>query len=300
MFEDYSAVHPLFPVVDRPEPVIAPAAMSADDIRAMYAMGLLDALLKDKTTKTHIIWATDTYQDFGPGYGRKDEISPDRLIARDVLKTRLNKRGERTRRHGEVFTPLWICEKMCAYAHKVLRGKDWQKYVSANVLEICCGEAPFLASRRDVTTGEFVPVAKRVGLLDHKLQVVGEKAQDEREWLEWAYKAFQAIYGYEFQGDNLLLARVNLLRTFEEYLWERWMREPSPDEYKKILNIIVWNIWQMDGLKGTIPYGKIRPKERSLNLFGDRPEEDGFSHPCLVYDWEEERPVEYLSLTSGK
>lgn len=264
----------------------------------MHDLGLLPKLLGDKSTRKRIIWATDTYQHFGPGFGRKDEMISERLLVPGLLETRRGKRGERTRRHGEVFTPLWICEKMCAHAHKVLRGNDWQKYVRANVLEICCGEAPFLASRRDKDT--FVPVRQRVGLLDRKLQAVNENVAEEREWLEWAYKAFQATYGYEFQGDNLLLARINLLRTFEEYLWERWTREPSPAEYNRILNIIVWNIWQMDGLTGTIPLGKLRRKVQELSLLDIPKKDDGDSPPCVIFDWNEGKPVEYLSLSWGR
>lgn len=266
----------------------------------MHDLGLLPKLLEDKTTRKRIIWATDTYQHFGAGFGRKDEMISERLLVSGLVETRRDKRGERTRRHGEVFTPLWICEKMCAHAHKVLMGNDWQKYVRANVLEICCGEAPFLASRRDLANGDFVPVRQRVGLLDRKLQAVNENVAEEHEWLEWAYKAFQATYGYEFQGDNLLLARINLFRTFEEYLWERWTREPSSDEYNKILNIIVWNIWQMDGLTGTIPFDKLRQKVQALSLFDTPRSDNGASPPCVIFDWNTGKAVEYLSMAGGR
>ena len=30
--------------------------------------GLLDLLLKDKTTRKNIIWATDTYESYGVGF----------------------------------------------------------------------------------------------------------------------------------------------------------------------------------------------------------------------------------------
>ena len=36
-------------------------------------------------------------------------------------------------------------------------------------------------------------------------------------------------------GDNVLIARVNLLMTFEEYLQERWKRKPTRAEYEKIV-----------------------------------------------------------------
>ena len=47
------------------------------------------------------------------------------------------------------------------------------------------------------------------------MRVVSENAKNEDEWLKWTVRAFQSVYGYEFQGDNLLLlARENLLHTF--------------------------------------------------------------------------------------
>ena len=105
-----------------------------------------------------------------------------------------------------------------------------------------CGEAPYLVNRYDVSTGESILLENREGILDRKLQVVNENVYDEAEWLKWVIRAFQSTYGYEFQGDNVLIARVNLLMTFEEYLYARWKRKPSIAEYREIVKIIVWNI----------------------------------------------------------
>ena len=54
-------------------------------------------------------------------------------------------------------------------------------------------EAPFLASRYDVETGEVLPVSERIGLLDRKLRAVNENTRTEEEWLKWAFRAFGAI-----------------------------------------------------------------------------------------------------------
>ena len=35
------------------------------EILKIHSMGLLDRLLADKTTKTHILWATDAYREQG-------------------------------------------------------------------------------------------------------------------------------------------------------------------------------------------------------------------------------------------
>ncbi len=298
-----------------------------DDLLKIHKLGLLDKLLVDKTTKKNIMWATNAYCSLGARYERNEAITPELITGPNasVIKTRARKameqQSERTRQHAEVFTPLWICQKMNDYADEVWFGsgevffregrptpevifppkKDWKKYVDSKRLEITCGEAPYLVSRYDVETGEMIPIPKRVGLLDRKLRVVNENAQDEVEWLEWAVRAFQVTYGFEFQGDNVLIARVNLLMTFEEYLQARWEREPTEAEWEKLINIIAWNIWQMDGLSGTIPYGTAEEEFQQMDLFGmltpapDAKEENRQPN-CRIFNWRGDRSMEYLSL----
>lgn len=297
-----------------------------DDILKLHALGLLDGMLLDKTTKQHIMWATGAYAPLGGRYEYNGEITPDLITGEhaSVIKTRARKAMEqqsaRTRQHAEVFTPLWMCRMMNDYADEVWfgakevffkdgtptaavefpKGKKWERYVDSRRLEITCGEAPYLVSRYDVETGEAIPIRERVGLLDRKLRVVGEKTQTEEEWLEWVTRAFWATYGYEFQGDNVLIARVNLLMTFEEYLQERWNRKPTRAEYEKIANIVAWNIWQMDGLTGTVPYGTPEEQFQQMDLFGmfeASGDEDKKKQPrCLVHNWTGGGSMEFLSL----
>lgn len=299
-----------------------------DDLLKIHKLGLLDKLLVDKTTKKNIMWATNAYCSFGARYERNEAITSDLITGSnsDVIKTRARKameqQSERTRQHAEVFTPLWICQKMNDHADEVWFGsgevffqegkptstvvfppkKSWKKYVDSRRLEIACGEAPYLVSRYDVETGEMIPIPKRIGLLDRKLRVVNENAQDETEWLEWAVRAFQATYGFEFQGDNVLIARVNLLMTFEEYLQDRWEREPSEAEWLEVIKIITWNIWQMDGLSGTIPYGTAEEEFQEIDWFGMFSNEEEERQPnCLVYNWTGGGNVEFSILpTKGK
>lgn len=297
-----------------------------DDILKIHALGLLDGMLIDKTTKQHIMWATGAYVSLGKRYEYNEEITPDLITGEhsSVIKTRARKAMEqqsaRTRQHAEVFTPLWMCRKMNDYADEAWFGvedvffkdgkptatvefpkrKKWKSYVNSRRLEITCGEAPYLVSRYDVETGEAIPIRERVGLLDRKLRVVGENTQTETEWLEWTFRAFWSTYGYEFQGDNVLIARVNLLMTFEEYLQERWKRKPTRAEYEKAANIIAWNIWQMDGLTGTIPYGTPEEAFHQINWFemlgGDQSEKKENQPRCLVHNWTGGGSVEFLSL----
>ena len=284
-----------------------------DDILKLHSLGLLDKLLLDKTTGKRIMWATDAYTALGPRYGRNEEITPELITGPNasVIKTRARKEMEqqssRTRQHGEVSTPLWVCERMCDYADEMWNSKArWQKYVDARVLEITCGEAPFLVSRYDVESGEAIPIPERIGLLDRKLQAVNENTRTEEDWLKWVFRAFHATYGYEFQGDNLLIARVNLLMTFEEYLWERWRRKPIFSEYGKLITMIVWNVWQMDGLHGTIPYSTAEEEFRQFSLFEfldgmSEPDKENKQPRCRVYNWLGGVSVEYSDLpTRGK
>ncbi len=203
-------------------------------------------------------------------YERNKEITIQAVTGHNagVIKTRARKALEsqekRTRQHAEIFTPLWLCNLMNNQTDeewfgrkevfnkdgeptekvKFPEGKTWQKYIKSRRMEITCGEAPFLVSRYDVETGEMIPVSKRIGILDRKLRTVSENTETEAEWMKWTIRAFQATYGYEFQGDNVLIARVNMLMTFEEHLEDRWGRKPSYREYEKFANIIAWNIWQ--------------------------------------------------------
>lgn len=304
-----------------------------DEILRLHAKGLLAPLLADKTTKRNIIWATDAYRSLGFPYERTQEIRPALITGEhsDVIKTRARKemeqQSERTRRHAEVFTPLSVCRQMIGDADAAYFGgvdpfmvdgvpsarvsfprrRKWQHYVDARRLEITCGEAPYLVHRYDVATMEGVPLAERQGVLDRKLRIVCENVADETEWMRWTVRAYQATYGYEFQGDNLLIARVNLLMTFEKYLRARWRRKPTAQEYRAIIRTIVWNLWQMDGIRGSIPYAE-ESEPMELMLF-DLPEEieelrlfpahTGEMPPVRIYDWRRKSGLEYRRVNTG-
>ena len=302
-----------------------------DDILRLQSLKLLKKLLVDKTTKKNIMWATDAYKGKSGEYERNKEMTEALITGRnaDVIKTRARKameqQSERTKQHAEVFTPLWVVQKMNDHADEVWFGcpnvffqdgtptervsfpkeKTWQSYVDSRRLEITCGEAPYLVTRYDVETGEAIPIKQRVGILDRKLRVVTENALSESEWLKWAYRALEATYGYEFQGDNVLIARVNLLMTFEEHLRARWNRKPTASEYSQAANIIAWNVWQMDGLAGTIPYCKAE-ESKQLSMFEwleleERIREAADTQPhCQIYNWRAREPLEYLSLQQGR
>ena len=210
---------------------------------------VLGILLKDRTTDKNIIFATEEYFDFGQTtqITKNVLLNPDRFfkVRPRISKTQTEKTN-RTRKKAEVFTPSWICNKMNNYCDEewFLRkcvfnsenknswtqtegkiefpeGKTWKDYVLTRRLEITCGEAPYIVSRYDASSGEYIPVEKRVGILDRKMRVINENTNTYQTWISWVYKAYESVYGYEFQGDNLLIARINLLETFYEYMLSR-------------------------------------------------------------------------------
>lgn len=298
------------------------------DLQALRHRDLLDLLLSDKTTKRHILWASAAYDAWGERYDQGAEILPELICGPGAveIQTRAQKDAEqqtqRTRQHAEVFTPLWVCKQMLDHLDQVWFGrqetffqgdqptdrvefpkrKRWQRYVDSRRLEITCGEAPFLVSRYDAATGARIPISRRVGILDRKLRVVTENTETEADWLTWAIRAVQATYGYEFQGDSLLIARVNVLMTFADYLQARWGRAPTLREYRKIANIVAWNLWQMDGLTGTIPYAVLeasRNQESFWDLWEAEEEteaEENVQPPCRIYNWRGKQSLDYLAL----
>lgn len=303
-----------------------------DDILKLRSLKLLNKVLIDKTTKKNILWSTDAYKESGKAYNRDREITQDLITGRnaDVIKTRARKAMEqqslRTKQHAEVFTPLWIVKKMNDHADEVwfehadvfFQGneptehikfppeKTWQQYVDSRRMEITCGEAPYLTTRYDVESGEAIPIENRIGILDRKLRIVNEFTTGEEDWLKWAYRALEATYGYEFQGDNVLIARVNLLMTFEEYLLARLKRRPTLSEYFQAANIIAWNIWQMDGLAGTIPYCRAEDEYTQLSMFDEPDLEEQIQKAkneqphCQIFNWRKRESLEYLTLQEGR
>lgn len=302
-----------------------------DTFLQRYPTVVLESLLQDKTTKRHIVWADGEYERYGTGYGMYDEITLDHIIGEHsaLIMPRTEKDAEsqaaRTRTHAEVFTPSWLCCRMNddideqwfgrPNAFTVMDGHtwavtptpvefgelNWRDYVDCLRLEITCGEAPFICSRYDTVTGQPLPVDSRIGFLDRKLRVVSENTTDYIMWRKYAYRALESTYGFEYQGDNLLVARINVLETFAEHMQSRWGKEPDLSEARHAANIIAWNLWQMDGFTDTPPN---KPVSKEIEagfvsaLFGYETEEK--PKPCMIYDWRKRRPQTYASLKKNK
>ena len=322
-----------------------------------YPTRILETLLKDRTTGRNIIWADNEYEALGEGYMGDDEIIVEKItgLSSGVIKPRIAKEQEhqskRTKSRAEVFTPSWLCNQMnndidaawfsrrdvfniednqtwriaqepIIFPQK--RGYGWHAYVESPRLEITCGEAPFVCSRYDTVTGEILPVDKRIGFLDRKLRVVSEKTKTRKEWVRWAFAALKASYGFEYQGDNLLLARINVFETFCEHLYERWGVGVSDEEMDQVAWIVSWNFWQMNGLTCAVPTNKMdtiiqsaffeykepipEPVQPTIfDLLNDSSSDESIGKSkmntseemvpfCVIYNWKENKPLEFVSL----
>ena len=333
-----------------------------ESFNSRYTTFILKTLLCDRTTGQNIIWADNEYEALGDGYMGDDEITVEKITGMnsDAIKPRIakeqEKQSQRTKSRAEVFTPSWLCNQMnndldeawfgrrnvfntetiandgtntWTTTNEPIRfpkskGHGWHAYVEAPRLEITCGEAPFVCSRYDTVAGDELPVGERVGFLDRKLRVVTEKTKTRKEWVRRALDALRATYGFEYQGDNLLIARINVLETFAEHFRNRWGSDAEQDELEQAAWIVSWNFWQMNGFTDAVPTNKmgadvestlrtldepeLGPTQPSFfDLFNDvlpdeSTEENEEEEPketvplCVIYDWQNDEPFEFATL----
>ena len=111
-------------------------------------------------------------------YDYHSEILPDLItgergmvIRPRVLKSK-EEQTDRVKDMAEVFTPSRVVKMMVDYVD-----------IDINTLcmELTCGEAPFLVSRYDATTGEPIAISERVGVLDRKLRMVNERQLSDED-----------------------------------------------------------------------------------------------------------------------
>ena len=250
-------------------------------------------------------------------------IVPRALKHRDI-------QNQRVRDMAEVFTPSWVCNAQNNLVDAAWFGRDnvfnievnaddgkhtwmattepitefpegktWIDYIRDTRMEITCGEAPYLVSRYDTTTGEFIPLERRIGILDRKLRIVSENCHTSDEWLKKAQDAFKNTYGYEWQGDSLLLARESLLISFIEYYEAKFNVKPNLRSINYIAYIVSWNLWQMDGLKMVVPgscdeiydYNLLGiPEKRECPACKKGSATGHIGKSCLIRDWRKAKP----------
>lgn len=300
---------------------------------------ILFLLLKDMTTKKNIIFATSDYDEIDKTINSESQISKkiiskykDYIIKPRVMRSK-DVQSKRTKVNAEVFTPSWLCNQMNNYLDdewfgkknifnkvedknwivnkkriKFSKEKTWKDYIKSKRIEITCGEAPYIVSRYDTTSGEYIEIENRIGMLDRKIRVINENVKNIDEWKKWVIEAYKSVYGYEFQGDSLLIARINLYLTFEEYLKEIWNEKPNVEDIKELTNIINWNLWQMDGLTCKIPFVEADIKHETtifdyLNENDNKSKKnkksrikENISNDCYIYDWNKNKKIKFSSI----
>jgi len=301
---------------------------------------ILSILLIDRTTNNNIIWATDNYKENGPKYKENEPIQIELITGENgnIIRPRIgkskNEKTKRARDKAEVFTPSWMCNvqnnliderwfKQKNIFNTELNNswkvnnnkivfpieKSWKDYVKDIRLEITCGEAPYIVSRYDTVTGKIIPIQERIGLLDRKLRVICENTNSKEEWINWAEIAYKSIYGYDWQGDNVLIARENLLFTLLDYYKEMFNENLRKSIIMKFAEIISWNIWQMDGIKGVVPNSCNNGENNQISLFTYKGKKTNkcvgcesnniYKHNgkyCEIMDWEKGKKVKFISL----
>ena len=270
---------------------------------------LLKTLLKDKTTQRNIVWASPSYEGMGKAFCSDQPIRQNLLVGKhqSIIQPRVakhaRKQEQRTRSSGEVFTPPWLVDKQVSAVLEEWKDMPLKEWVALRWIELACGEAPYIVTRYDSVTGDSIPVPKRVGYLDRKLQRISQEVTSEKEFIKLAKIAYESTYGYELQGDSLLLARENLLLSFCEYYEQKFGILPPIKTVKAIANIIVYNIFQMNGLTKRTPYSDRSVKEVQMNLFDT--ETDSTPAPqgdmlTVVKDWKSKELVTIESISKGE
>ena len=274
-------------------------------------------------------FCTDDYSGYGYTFDSEfDKKTINNLIKNNAIRTRVSKSKEaqaaRTVEKAEVFTPSWICEKMVnqsittmfthtnnkIYSDEELRSvvdeiiyerpftrDEYNYFINMKWQEACCGEAPYIVSRYDTTTGEDINIYNRIGFLDRKLQLISRFMRDKAAWLEDVKAAYKTTYSFEYQGDNLFIARCNLLLTFIDYYKDCFGEEPAEEYAEEIAEIIKRNIIQMDGMTLLKP-GKTEECKENLAYYYDWKKAD-WNMKCYVSYYEldgNELPVEQMSL----
>lgn len=291
----------------------------AEDIERYAKNGVLDVLLCDRSTGNNIVWATSAHVDRGVNYAPKSEIVKEAITGQNigVIKTRAEKaiedQASLTKSFAEVFTPTWICEFMVNEADRL---NSWtsndldtvnkkRSYIRSRRLEITCGEAPFIVNRYDAADGTVVPFNRRIGILDKKLVKVKEITSSRDTWKKWAKEALESVYGYEYQGDNLLIARINVLRTLEDAIQEAGYEPYRTADLKKLAEIISWNFWQMDGLTHYVPFKALDESYYQPTLFDflvESSQEETAAHKAVLaklYNWENDTELEFHDIQFG-
>jgi hypothetical protein len=157
---------------------------------------------------------------------KRDNQPKDNMIGKNSPV--LMKSKHRVQKHGEVFTPQWVIDKMIAIPGIKEKAQD----VFATFLEPSAGEGAFLLAIEDM-----------------KLRFITNNYCKDT-WNQYALWALSSIYGIEFLEDNLELARQNMLALLLNHYKTVNKNQLSKQSnlYKSARTIIWANVVQGDTL----------------------------------------------------
>ena len=109
--------------------------------------------------------------------------------------------------------------------------------------------------------------------------------------------------------ENILIGLRRECAGEREYYKEKFGKDPMLRSINKIANIISWNIWQMDGLKGVVPNScRNGVTEKKQTLFGEEDvvvncagcqKENVRTHNglyCIIRDWTNNKKIRFIDL----
>ncbi|MFL8888310.1 Eco57I restriction-modification methylase domain-containing protein [Helcococcus kunzii] len=263
---------------------------------------ILSTLLFDYSTGRNIKWATDNYSQSGINFEKENEIKQHLITGwyNGLIRPRAEKdteiKIERTKNKAEVFTPSWIVKKQVDAILDELKDISTLEFVATKWLEITCGEAPYMANRYDMISGHVIPLNDRAGFIDKKFQLINKEIKEKKKWIDAAYLIYKSSYGYEYQGDSLLLARENLLLTFIDNYFYMFGEFPTSRQLLEITEIISTNVIQMDGLTYEVPYSNTGHKPTQISMFGQESEEKKEPTLAKIKLWDQDRILDFKDI----
>ncbi|EGP4716733.1 N-6 DNA methylase [Enterococcus faecium] len=195
------------------------------------------------------------------------------------MKEEIIKSKIRVQKHGEVFTPKRIVNKML----DIPEVKDACENLTATFLEPAAGEGAFL-----------------VAILERKLNMVSEKYnKDLIQYENYSLLALTTLYGIELLEDNAQTCVMNMFQQYYDKYKEQVehhggkLKEKVLDSAKKIISLnicngnfltrksadgspLVFSEWQPINMRKTLKNIKIQRTEYTLDeIYGSVKKESG-------------------------
>lgn len=175
-------------------------------------------------------------------------------ITEEIMTEELIKSKHRVQKHGEVFTPAWMVQKML----NTPGVKEACEDIYSTFLEPSAGDGNFLEA-----------------ILERKLNAVTSNF-DIRYWKTKSLFAIASIYGIEFLEDNLEVARSRMFLHYLDWYEDSFgvRLSSKTDIYKSAHYLIKKNIVRGNTLTKRHPYSN------ELIMFSEWKRVKG--HPSLV------------------